>query len=312
MSSMRKIITIVLFTLSVSLIHATTEAATCGCAGVPLLSAIDTSSTEPGDLFFNFTSENHVMNDLVEGSDQISDETRRQRSSASQAFSMSYGLAENWAVSGLIAYIEHSRKVGSSSFGEKNTSGLSDAVILFRYSPIYITPFSRHELSLGFGARLAVGKDDAGGLITASEDMQPSVGAPGGILWSSYSYAFDQAATLLFNASANYTQNDQENDRGYTFGDEFNFSLGMSQSIGTKFAYSAGLRYRTTSSDQRNDFQIPNTGGEWVDFVPAVQYSLTDKFDIGLSARVPVYRKLDGAIQFTTSYSYALTLSYAY
>jgi len=172
-------------------------------------------------------------------------------------------------------------------------------------------PFSRHELGLGFGARLPIGKDDARDPFTLSEDMQPSSGSMGKILWASYSYAFNQAATIQFNASVDYMLNDDKNDRDYAFGDEFNFVVGMSQSIGTKFGYSAGLRYRSTTADNRFDFDIPNTGGEWLDFVPAIQYGVSDKFGIGLSARIPLARELDGALQFTTSYSYALSLTYA-
>lgn len=305
----------VLFTVLMLLLEGFTPSigntATCGCAAVPLLDAIDTSATQAGDFYLNFTTESHEMNDLVVGSKQISDETKRKRSSFSQAVSMSYAISDRWAVSGLVSYIEHERKVGTSIFGAKETSGLSDGVILLRYTPIYQTPFSRHQLSLGIGARLPIGKDDAGGILTASEDMQPSVGAIGSIYWSSYSYSFNQAGTLQFTTSASFIDNEEENDRGYTFADEVNFTAGMSQNIGTKFSYSASLRYRSTNADQRNGFEIPNTGGEWLDFVPAIQFSFSDKLNVGLSGRVPVARELDGAIQFTTSYSYALSLTYA-
>lgn len=287
------------------------EAATCSCAGAPLLSSIDSSSTEPGDFFFNYTTEYHEMSDLVEGTKEIRDESGRERSSVSQIVSGTYGLADRWSISGLLSYIEHSRGVSTSFFGEQNTSGLSDAVVLLRYTPSYITPFSRHEVSLGVGVRLPVGKDDAGGLIVQSEDMQPSVGAQGEILWSSYSYAFNQASTLQLNLSANYTFNNEENDRNYSFSDEFNFAAGISQSIGTRFGYSAGLRYRTTDADERNGFEIPNSGGEWLDFVPAIQYGVSDDFTIALSGRVPIARDLEGAVQFTTSYSYAFSMTYA-
>ncbi len=43
-------------------------AATCSCAGVPLLTSIDTSAIEKGQLFISYTAENHQINDLVSGS----------------------------------------------------------------------------------------------------------------------------------------------------------------------------------------------------------------------------------------------------
>jgi hypothetical protein len=76
------------------LLPAVGYAATCGCVGVPLLSAIDTSSTEPGDLFINLTTENHIANDLVVGTKDIKDETGRERSSLATTMSASYGLTE--------------------------------------------------------------------------------------------------------------------------------------------------------------------------------------------------------------------------
>lgn len=285
--------------------------ATCSCAGVPLLSAMDTSSTEPGDLYINFNTEVHKINTLIQGSKEISDQTGLERESLSKVVSASYGLSENWSISGLVSHIEHTRKVGISIFGSQSASGLGDSVLLARYTPIHTTPFSRHELSFGLGARIPTGEDEAGGLITLSEDMQPSIGAWGGIVWSGYSFAFNQAATVQFNASANYTYN-KENDRNYAFGDDFNFAVGMSHSLGEKFGYAAALRYRKADADQRAGYVIPNTGGQWLDFVPAVQYSVTDDLNIAVSGRIPVARELKGVLQFTTSYSYALSMTYSY
>jgi len=276
-----------------------------------LLAAIDTSATEKGQFFLSYSAENHQISDLVSGSDDVNDETDRDRHSFSQVLSASYALTDHWAVSALVSYVEHSRTIGSSFLGTTTTSGLSDSVVLARYSPFSITPFSRHALSLGVGVRIPTGDDDFGDTFVLSEDMQPSTGAYGEILWSSYSYAFNQAATMQLNVSANYTFNG-ENDRKYSFGDEFNFYTGFSQSIGTKFGYSAALRYRTTRADRRFDFIIPNTGGQWLDFVPAVQYAFTDRLNLGLSGRIPLARKLNGVLQFTTSYAYTLSLSYGF
>ncbi len=291
----------------------TVLAATCSCAGAPLLSSLDAASTEQGDLYISFTSEVHEISDLVQGSDEIEDATGRERSSFSQVLSFSYGISDRWSVSGLVSHIEHTRRIGAGFGGEQKASGLGDSVLLLRYTPLVITPFSRHEVALGLGARIATGKDDLrNGFITFSEDMQPSVGTSGAIAWASHSYAFNQAATLTLNTSANYTWNDEENDRGYTFGDDFNFAVGASFRPGEKINYSAGLRYRSTGHDTRFGNQIPNTGGEWVDFVPGISYSVNNDFTVGLSGRIPVYRDLDGVLQFTTTYSYALSLSYGF
>jgi hypothetical protein len=286
-------------------------AATCSCAGVPLLASINTSANEKGQFFLSYSAENHQISDLVSGRDDVPDETDRDRSSFSQVLSASYGITDRWSVSALVSYVKHDRKIGTSFLGKTTSSGFGDSLILARYTPLSITPFSRHEFSLGLGMRIPTGDDDFGDGFVLSEDMQPSTGAYGGILWTSYSYAFNQAATLQFNTSANYTYNG-DNDRQYAFGHEFNFAFGLGHSIGTKFSYSAAFRYRTTRPDRRFNFEIPNTGGEWFDFVPAVQYAITDKLNIGLSGRIPVARNLNGALQFTTSYAYSLSVSYGF
>jgi hypothetical protein len=288
-------------------------AATCSCAGVPLLTLIDTSATEKGQLFISYSAEDHQINDLVSGTDDVNDETGRDRNSFSQVISASYALTDRWSFSALTSYVDHSRKIGTSSIGKTTSSGFGDSVFLARYTPFFITPFSRHEFSVGLGVRIPTGEDnyktDNG--ITVSEDMQPSTGAYGTILWSSYSYAFNQAGTLQATVSSNYTWN-EENDRRYTFGDEFSFAIGVGQSIGTRFGYSAALRYRATNADRRADFSLPNTGGKWLDFVPAVQYTITDNFRASLFGRLPLARDLDGVLQFTTSYSVGVSLSYGF
>jgi len=286
-------------------------AATCSCAGAPLLTFIDTSATEQGQLFISYANEYHQISDLVSGSDDVRDETDRDRHTFSQVISASYALSDRWAVSALVSYVEHSRTIGSSFLGKTTTSGIGDSVVLARYTPLFITPFSRHELSLGLGVRIPTGDDDFGSGFILSEDMQPSTGAVGKILWTSYSYAFNQAATLQFNTSANYTVN-EENDRKYAFGNEFNFAFGLSHAIGTRFGYSAALRYRTTRADRRFGFEIPNTGGQWLDFIPGIQIAVTDHLNLGLSGRIPIVRNLDGVLQFTTSYAYSFSVSYSF
>ncbi|MDG2177071.1 MAG: hypothetical protein P8M72_13210 [Gammaproteobacteria bacterium] len=272
---------------------------------------MDTSSTESGKFYFNYTAEVHEIGDLVQGSSEINDETNRERSSLSQVFSGSYGISDHWTISALVSHVEHKRRIGLSFKGEQRSSGIGDSVILIRYSPFYITPFSRNELSVGLGVRLPTGDNEAGGVIALSEDMQPGTGANGTILWGSYSHSFNQPGTWQFHSSLNYTFN-EGNDRKYSFGDQFNLASGVSWHNSNKLGLSGTLRYRWTNADERSGFTIPNTGGQWLDFVPAIQYTVNDKFGISLSGRIPLKRELEGVLQFTTSYSYALAFSYAY
>jgi long-subunit fatty acid transport protein len=160
--------------------------------------------------------------------------------------------------------------------------------------------------------KIPLGEDEAtqNGIIL-SEDMQPSSGSYSALAWGYLGYAFDQSAQTQIFISSNFSLN-QENDRNYANGDEFNISIGGSYTMKEKWGFVAQLRYRTTESDERNGDPIPNTGGEWIDFVPSVQYRINDKSGVNLSLRIPLYRNLDGALQFTTSSAATLGYSYAF
>ncbi len=301
-------LTLLLFGLTATL---QTLAATCSCAGVPLLNSLDSSSVEPGTLHMSLNWEYHEISDLVSGSDDLSDETDRERSSQSTLLQFNYGFSEHWSVAAMFSYVRHERQVGISQFGKQSSSGISDSVVLAKFTPIYITPFESNELAFGLGARIPTGDDSAGGDITLAEDMQPGTGAWAGMLWINYARTFDPAAKLQFLAISNYTWNG-DNDRNYQFGHELNLSAGFGYQTEVDWGFSGLLHYRTTDADQRNEVEIPNTGGEWLYFVPALQYQLTTKTALKISGRLPVYRDLNGALQFTTSYAVSAGVSHVF
>ncbi len=294
-----------------ALISSQVHAATCSCAGIPLLNSMDASSADNGKFYLNISYENHEISDLVSGSDDVRDETRRDRRSQTLLLELSYGISKMWSVSGVVSAIKHEREIGISGLGKESARGFGDGIVLLKYTPLRITPYSRNEVALGFGARVPIGEDNAGGAVTLAEDMQPSTGAWASVFWGSYGRAFHASAKLQLLSLFNYTLNG-ENERDYAFGDEMNLAGGINYQSESRLAFSVLLRYRTTEADQRNGNKIPNTGGKWIDFVPAVQYSLTENFATKLSGRIPVHRDLKGALQFTTSYSYMITFSYLF
>lgn len=138
---------------------------------------------------------------------------------------------------------------------------------------------------------------------------QPLVAVPVSHYWARGDHTFSQSARTRAYLGASYSNN-SDNDRGYEFGDEFTFSIGASHQLESRWGFNGALKYRKTDRDQRNSVDIPNTGGEWLDFAPSVQVHLTDNFAVRLSARIPVWRKLNDQLQFTTSYAYSLSVSY--
>jgi hypothetical protein len=287
-------------------------AATCSCSGVPLLNSMSSTAASNNQWILNITYDHHEMNKLYSGSDEVNDETKRKRETDAYIIQADYGINELWSVSAMLSYVEHERTIGESNNSFSSASGIGDGLVLFKYSPLRISLFSKWEYSVGFGAKIPIGIDDATqNGIDLSEDMQPSSGSYSYLGWGYIGYAFDQAAQQQIFISSNFSVN-QENNRNYSNGNEFNISIGGSYTLKEKWALVAQLRYRTTQADERNGDEIPNTGGNWLDFLPSVQYRLNDKSAINILARIPIYRNLDGALQFTTSSAMAIGYSYAF
>lgn len=288
------------------------HAATCSCAGVPLLSSMDAALVNEGQWLLNISYDHHQMNDLYSGKDEVNDETLRSRETDSIITQIDYGINDTWSLSGMLSYVDHQRAIGRSSNSSSSASGIGDGLILAKYTPQRMSLLSRWEYSLGFGAKVPLGESKAtqNGVLL-SEDMQPSSGSYSLLVWGFAAYALDQAAQQQIFISTSYSING-ENDRDYSTGDEFNIGIGASYTMIENWAVSAQVRYRTTLADERNNGEIPNTGGEWVEVLPSVQYRFDEKSALNLGARIPIYRNLDGALQFTTSSAVTLGYSYAF
>ena len=141
--------------------------------------------------------------------------------------------------------------------------------------------------------------------------MQPSTGAYGGMLWAFAARALNESASARIYASASYIGNG-ENDRDYRFGDETTVSIGASYQTQSAWGFNAELLYRGATRDERAGSVIPNTGGEWLDFIPAVQYHINESMALRLSTKIPLTRNLNDQLQFTTKYAVRLTFSYVF
>ena len=286
--------------------------ATCSCAGVPLLNSMQTGSANAGSWLLATTLEHHEINDLYAGSKKIKDETERKRSVQSLLLEVSHGFNNKWSFSSLLSFVKHRRQVGISEDSISRARGLGDGVLLIKYTPQRIGVVNRYFYSLGGGVRLPLGENDvtSNGLLL-SEDMQPGSGALGYVVWAYGAHSFSaQGLTQIFtsfNASFN-----GENSRQYQFGDEQNISLGLAYQSEFPVSASLALLARRSQADRRFGSKVPNTGGLWLDLMPAVQYKLTQQWALRFSSRVPLRRELNGALQFTTSEVYALGMSYQF
>ena len=285
------------------------EASTCSCAAVPLLGTMQLASPENNQWFLAGTFDYHDASDLVSGSTSIPDSTGRERTTQAFVLEASRGLSEKWSFSAIMSVVEHRRNVGGV---EDVANGLGDAIVMIKYAPISISLYSANAVAFGFGARLPIGVDDADrNGITLAEDMQPSTGAFGGIAWGYAAHAFNDARSARIYLSTTYTYNG-DNQRDYQFGHETTVTIGGAYQTQSPWGFNAEVLFRHAERDQRNSVDIPNTGGRWLDFVPAVQYHATESFALTLAGKIPLRRDLNDALQFTTKYSVRFSFAYVF
>lgn len=284
------------------------NAQTCSCAGVPILGAMESASPKKQQWFLAGTYEYHDLSELVSGSSKVPDETGRDRTSQALIVEISRGLTEKWSVSALLSAVEHERRISDRDA----VSGLGDAIVMAKYSPSTISLYERITLSFGIGTRLPVGEDSARNQdVVLAEDLQPSTGAYAGIAWLYAARALNDSKGLRAYGSATHTHNG-DNDRDYQFGHSTTASLGGSYQAQAPWGYNLELLYRHAERDRRASVDIPNTGGQWLDVVPAVQYHLNPALAVRASAKIPVSRDLNDELQFTTKYAIRLSVSYVF
>lgn len=306
---MKHIVRSVLALLMMGALPSVAFAQTCSCASVPLLGTMESASPNDDQWYLATTYEFHDVSELVAGSSSIPDTTGRDRTSEAFILEASRGLSEKWSVSALLAVVDHERRVGSS---RASASGVGDAIIMLKYAPKAISLYSDTSLSFGVGSRLPVGLDDVRqNGITLAEDMQPSLGSYAGVAWAYWARALNESKGARVYASASHTFNG-DNDRDYMFGNDSTVSFGGSYQTGTPWGFNLELLYRTADRDQRNSIEIPNTGGDWLDIIPTVQYHVTETLAIRAAAKFPLHRDLNDQLQFTTKYAFRVTLSYVF
>mgnify|MGYP002635858942 CR=1 FL=1 len=285
------------------------QAATCSCAGVPLSNSINLMGLEAGQYEVGYSYTYSDISDLVAGSKDINDETGRERKTDSHLLQTTYGISDNWAVTGVISWIEHTRNISTSNTADEDSAGVGDSLVVFSYAPQKIDPFSRNEWAFGVGVRVPTGEEENGNPIIFAEDLQPGQGAWGSSFWLHYGHAFNQQADWVYFVDANIAKSGS-NDRDYSFEGEWNLTSGINYVSSSNWSSSLAINYRNAQRHTRFGGDIPNTGGEWYDFIPSVTYSVSPTLSVGITARLPIYRDLNDSLQFSTKQSFSLSVTY--
>ncbi len=289
-------------------------AQTCSCAGAPLISSQSTGASSAGNFLFGLTYEYHDISSLYSGSTRLEDETVT-RNTQSVLFEVNYGITDQFSLSGTFSYVDKDRTTGLHRPGggtTVNTNGLGDGIIMARYTLHQQTIWDQYHVAVGAGVKAPFGTTSLQrNGFTMNADMQPGTGAWDGVVWSYLSTSFLPHTTLNLFLNTTYRQTGS-NDRfaegdSYRFGNEFVSDLGVTNELAGNLSYMISLQYRSTSSDQLNGNNMPNTGGKWLSAVPSLNFSVSDMVSVRLSGRVPVYQNLNGT-QPTTSYAVSGTL----
>lgn len=293
-------------------------AQTCCSGGVPLSNNLGLPNEGKGSLSFGLNYDYNNLNTLNAGTTEL-DDSSRQRITNSVLFNMGYAFTDKFAVETLLTWVNQSRVI--TQFGNENvteTSGIGDAVILFKYS-IPDVLGNNTILNFGAGTKIPLGDSDIlserGIQLTA--DLQPGSGAWDGLGWASVSKGLNFRPSAALSGSFTYrltgvNNSYLNNTATYEFGNEIQTNLGYTDQFllfNTIFNPGLVFKYRRAFEDKIDDQEIPNTGGDWVFIRPEIGVQLTPNIAINSRFELPLYSDVVGT-QLTPTFRFSTGISY--
>lgn len=287
-------------------------AQTCSCAGAPLIGTQSISSVSKGNLVLGLTYEFKEISNLYDGRQQLENNTV-ERNTQSTLLEINYGITNRLTISSTATYVQKQR-LALANNDELITRGIGDGLVMLKYVLHQNTMSEQYQLAVGGGTKIPFGKISLRkNGIPLNLDMQPGTGAWDGIFWSYFSKTFAPTSDInffLYNTfRATGTAERFNKDDKYKFGNEWVVNTGITDNLFSNLSYVGMISYRSTSSDQRNGQNLPNTGGKWVSIEPALRYQFTNSLSAKIGGKIPVYQHLNG-IQPTTSYTVSFSLFY--
>ncbi len=286
-----------------------TYAQTCSCAAASLFDPIEYSTLKDRKWRFELSFKYHALNDLVEGTEKVVDDTDRSRTSQFLMLDVRYSLSRYITLRTILSFARQYRDVGISNAAPVSTNGLGDSMLSIQYSPLHYSQTNRTEVALGGGMKLPVGHNDAKIIGIASEDMQPGSGSWDTLVWGYASHLFPVGTGFEVFGGISARLNGT-NSRDYSFGNEVIASVGSRLQMKNNLGIAIYGRYRWADYDKRFDGNVPNTGGQWIFIVPSITLNIQGDWGIKAEVELPVYRKLNGFRQFTTTYLASVSVFY--
>jgi hypothetical protein len=250
------------------------------------------------------------ISDVVSGSQELTQDSRWQLSQ-SGLVKVGYGIGSTLAVSGMVSIVQKERSAGDHIL----VRGPGDAVLLAHLSFANYGSLGIRRLVISGGLKIPVGRSnmELNGWLLAS-DLQPTSGAADEIASVFASQEFRKLSLSTFLLAAyrltGIGMQETYGRMGYKFGDELLVRNGIVYAANGRFGYSVGWQYRATTSDHFGEYIVPATGGVWIDVLPGMSIAFSRALSLNISGNIPLYRKLEGAIQLTTRYSFSIALNY--
>lgn len=282
---------------------------TCCSGGVPLSGNIGFVTNENGLLNFSINYDYNYLNHLYNENQRLKNNLRK-RITQSILIQSGYNISKSISIDFLFSLVQQEREI--THFNNTDyirTRGIGDAVVLLKYRVHQISNYHQ-DFFVGFGSKLPTGKSDyktASG-IQLNADLQPGSGTYDFIYWSHYRRNIDFRPSLNIFGRLIYKQNGTNNEyltnQAYKFGNEFQGILGISDQLLIKNLLlnpGIAIKYKNRSKDIINDFQLDNTGGDWVFLVTSLGVNINRNFIFNIDPEIPIFTKVDGT-QLSTNF----------
>lgn len=163
------------------------------------------------------------------------------------------------------------------------------------------------EFTMGLGVKLPWSKQpqiiDG---VELSEDVQPCNGAYGLVLTSFLYKAFDKSNVRLF--MMNTVTMNSNSLRNYKEGNTYITSVFASKTFFKNWIAIGQLRNEIREFAYRDGVKVASSGGCRFIFVPQVNYSFRQKYNISALYEIPVYQDYNG-IQLRDMYAFSINLN---
>ncbi len=293
---------IVLIILLVAIAGSALFAQACCSGGAALSGNIGFAGSQSGSFQVDFSYDLNYLGTVIDDAGVLLDESRR-RISHSLFLKTGYSITDRIAVDALFSFNRQLRQIYYvNDLDEVRTQGVGDAVIIGKFL-LATLPKNGIEIQLGAGPKIPFGKhnlsDENGFPLNA--DLQPGSGSWDFIAWGFLLRQFNFRPSLSIYMQMVGRMNGQ--NKNYYAGQAYQFGNSMQLIAGTGdqimlgrviLSPSISLKFIKYWPDRVDGFQQDNSGGEWINIIPAIGWNFSPKTALYFQTEIPVYNRVEG------------------